>query len=63
VAAGGAAGAALTRESAPHDRQGHGKADPRPDDEALEHRAEQERQSVGADDADPGGAELDSAAD
>jgi hypothetical protein len=50
-----------TEESAPRDRQEHGKVDSRPDDEALEHRTEQERQAVGSDDAAPGGAELHSA--
>jgi hypothetical protein len=46
-----------TTESAPRDRQAHGKADPRPDDEVLEHRTEQERQLVDSDDADPAGAD------
>lgn len=50
-------------ESAPHDRQQHSKANPRPDDDWLEHRTEQERQAVGSDDADPAGAELHSATD
>ena len=50
-------------ESAPRDRQQHGKADPRPNDDALQHRTEQERQAVGSDDAAPGGAELHSATD
>jgi hypothetical protein len=50
-------------ESAPRDRQAHGKADPRPNDEALEHRTEQERQAVGSDDASPAGAEEHSATD
>ena len=50
-------------ESAPRDRQEHGKADPRPSDEALEHRTEQERQLVDADDADPAGADVHSATD
>jgi hypothetical protein len=44
-------------ESAPRDRQEHGKAAPRPNDEALQHRTEQERQAVASDDAAPGGAE------
>ncbi len=48
-------------ESAPRDRQAHGKADPRPDDDTLQHRTEQERQAVGSDDADPAGAEFHSA--
>jgi hypothetical protein len=48
-------------ESAPRDRQAHGKADPRPNDEALEHRTEQERQAVGSDDASPAGADEHSA--
>jgi hypothetical protein len=42
-------------ESAPHDRQEHGKASPRPNDDVLQHRTEQERQAVGSDDAAPGG--------
>ena len=50
-------------ESAPRDRQAHGKADPRPNDEALEHRTEQERQAVGSDDASPTGADEHSATD
>ncbi len=44
-------------ESAPRDRREHGKASPRPDDEVLQHRTEQERQAVDSDDAAPGGAE------
>ena len=52
-----------TEESAPRDRREHGKADPRPDDDVLEHRTEQERQAVGSDDADPAGAEEHSATD
>lgn len=52
-----------TEESAPHDRDAHAKADPRPNDDALQHRTEQERQAVDADDADPAGAELHSATD
>jgi hypothetical protein len=52
-----------TEESAPRDRSAHGKADPRPNDEVLEHRTEQERQAVGSDDAAPGGAGLHSATD
>ena len=50
-------------ESAPRDRQEHGKASPRPDDDALQHRTEQERQAVGSDDAAPGGAEEHTAAE
>ena len=52
-----------TEESAPRDRQAHGKADPRPDDDVLQHRTEQERQAVGSDDAAPGGAEEHAAAE
>jgi hypothetical protein len=52
-----------TEESAPRDRSAHGKADPRPDDEELQHRTEHERQAVGSDDADPAGADLHSATD
>jgi hypothetical protein len=52
-----------TTESAPRDRQEHGKADPRPDDETLQHRTEQERQLVDSDDADPAGAERHAATD
>lgn len=52
-----------TEESAPHDRQEHGKASPRPNDEALQHRTEQERQAVGSDDASPMGAEDHAATD
>ncbi|MEX5719678.1 hypothetical protein [Geodermatophilus maliterrae] len=52
-----------TEESAPRDRQEHGKTDPRPNDEALQHRTEQERQAVGSDDADPAGAEFHAATD
>ncbi|MCV2491503.1 hypothetical protein OF117_19335 [Geodermatophilus sp. YIM 151500] len=51
------------QESAPKDRQEHGKASPRPNDEALQHRTEQERQAVGSDDAAPGGAEPHAATD
>lgn len=51
------------QESAPKDRQAHGKADPRPNDEALQHRTEQERQAVGSDDAAPGGADEHAATD
>ncbi len=52
-----------TQESAPRDRQAHGKAYPRPNDDALQHRTEQERQMVGSDDADPAGADEHSATD
>jgi hypothetical protein len=52
-----------TEESAPRDRSQPGKADPRPNDEALQHRTEQERQAVGSDDADPAGAEEHAATD
>ena len=48
-------------ESAPRDRREHGKASARPNDEALQHRTEQERQAVDSDDAAPGGAEEHSA--
>jgi hypothetical protein len=51
------------QESAPRDHTQHGKADPRPNDEVLEHRTEQERQAVRSDDADPAGADLHSATD
>jgi len=50
-------------ESAPHDRSQHAKGYDRPDDDALAHRTEQERQMVGSDDADPAGAEEHSATD
>ena len=46
-----------TEESAPHDRSQHAKGYDRPDDDALAHRTEQERQMVGSDDADPAGAD------
>src|SRR3954453_15520201 len=46
-----------TEESAPRDQSQHAKGYDRPDDEALQHRTEQERQLVGSDDADPAGAE------
>jgi hypothetical protein len=52
-----------TEESAPHDRQEHAKGYDRPDDDLLQFRTEQERQAVGSDDADPGGAEQHSATD
>jgi hypothetical protein len=50
-------------ESAPRDRREHGKASPRPNDDALQHRTEQERQAVESDDAAPGGAEEHAATD
>ena len=50
-----------TVESAPRDRRQHAGGYDRPDDEVLEHRTEQERQAVDADDADPAGAEQHSA--
>jgi hypothetical protein len=40
-------------ESAPRDRQGHGKQPPRLDDDELQRRAEHERVEVGVDDYDP----------
>ncbi|MGY1650513.1 hypothetical protein [Geodermatophilus sp. SYSU D01119] len=52
-----------TEESAPRDRQEHAGADPRPNDDALQHRTEQERQAVGSDDANPAGAEFHAATD
>ena len=52
-----------TQEPAPRDPQAHGKANPRPNDDALQHRTEQERQMVNSDDADPAGADLHSATD
>ena len=51
-----------TQESAPRDRHEHAK-NPRPDDEELEHRTEQERQAVGSDDADEAGADFHAATD
>ncbi len=53
----------VPEESAPRDRQAHGKADPRPNDDALQHRTEQERQAVGSDDASIMGAEEHQATD
>lgn len=38
---------------APRDRQEHGKAPARPNDEELEHRTEQERIAAGLEDYDP----------
>lgn len=52
-----------TEESAPHDRTQHAKGYDRPDDEALQHRTELERQAVGSADADPAGAEEHAATD
>jgi hypothetical protein len=40
-------------ESAPRDRQEHGKAPDRLSDDMLEHRTEQERVQAGIDDYDP----------
>lgn len=40
-------------ESAPRDRQEHGKMPSRPNDDALQHRTEQERVELGLDDYDP----------
>lgn len=40
-------------EAAPRDRQEHGKMPPRPNDEELQHRTEQERVEVGLEDYDP----------
>jgi hypothetical protein len=40
-------------ESAPRDRQEHGKMPSRPNDDELEHRTEQERVALGIDDYDP----------
>jgi hypothetical protein len=50
-----------TTESAPRDRSQHGGGYDRPNDDALQHRTEQERQMVDSDDADPAGAEEHSA--
>jgi hypothetical protein len=52
-----------TTESAPRDREQHAGGYDRPDDDALQHRTEQERQLVDSDDADPAGAEEHSATD
>jgi hypothetical protein len=40
-------------ESAPHDRQGHGKQPPRLNDDDLQRRVEQERIELGVHDFDP----------
>lgn len=40
-------------EQAPRDRQEHAKAPAHPNDDALEHRTEQERVEVGLEDYDP----------
>jgi hypothetical protein len=50
-------------ENAPRDRSQHGGGYDRPNDDALQHRTEQERQAVDSDDADPAGADLHSATD
>ncbi|MGY1814228.1 hypothetical protein [Blastococcus sp. SYSU D00820] len=52
-----------TEESAPRDRSQHAGGYDRPNDDALQHRTEQERQAVGSDDADPAGAEEHAATD
>lgn len=41
-----------TEESAPPDHSQHAKGYDRPNDDALQHRTEQERQLVGSDDAE-----------
>ena len=51
------------QESAPRDRSQHAGGYDRPNDDALQHRTEQERQAVGSDDADPAGAEFHAATD
>ncbi|SEO94828.1 hypothetical protein [Trujillonella endophytica] len=43
------------QESAPRDRSQHAGGYDRPDDDALQHRTEQERRAVGSDDAAPTG--------
>jgi hypothetical protein len=40
-------------EQAPRDRQEHGKAPAKPDDDELAHRTEQERIAAGLEDYDP----------
>lgn len=52
-----------TQESAPRDRSQHAGGYDRPNDDALQHRTEQERQAVDADDADPAGDQIHSATD
>jgi hypothetical protein len=52
-----------TEESAPRDRSQHAGGYDRPNDDALQHRTEQERQAVGSDDADPAGPDEHSATD
>ena len=52
-----------TTESAPRDRQEHAGGYARPNDDELQHRTEQERQMVDADDADPAGPDVHSATD
>jgi hypothetical protein len=42
-----------TTESAPRDRHEHGKTSPRPNDDELQRRTEQERVEIGLDDFDP----------
>ncbi len=49
------------QESAPRDRTQHAGGYERPNDDALQHRTEQERQAVDADDADPAGDQIHSA--
>jgi hypothetical protein len=44
-----------SKEIVTPDHHEHAKARPRPDEDALEQRTEQEREDVGADDASPGG--------
>ncbi|WP_029430488.1 hypothetical protein [Blastococcus sp. URHD0036] len=51
------------QESVPRDRSQHAGGYDRPNDDALQHRTEQERQAVGSDDADPAGDEPHSATD
>ena len=53
----------VPEESAPRDRSQHAGGYDRPNDDALQHRTEQERQAVGSDDADPAGAEEHAATD
>ena len=43
------------KETVTPDHHDHAKAHPRPDEDALEQRIEQEREDVGADDASPRG--------